>query len=175
MRRHLFDWHLHLAPFVCLSPFLLKCMRTSASFATAWVELCSSLPVFPSLSNKVLYLDCASLQHFNALHYAAQTPPCKHNDTVQTNNDNHIMKTSHTFWLLLSKLPDELTLSGIEEILVGKHLWVTGVSRSHLPRKQKSPSPGSSLWSASHCWTWVLTDLLLPIFAPVKTHNVFQV
>lgn len=137
-------------------------MRTSASFASGWVEPFSSLPVFPFLSSNMLYLLSPSPWHFNGLHYVTQTLLCKHNCTVQTNNDNHIMRASHTFWLLSSKLSNQLALSGFEET-VGKHLWVTTVSRSRLPRKQESawahvmPRPESSLRSALPRWRWVQT------------------
>lgn len=43
--------------FFFLSPFFLKCIRNSASFASAWVEPFSSLSVFPFLSSNILYPD----------------------------------------------------------------------------------------------------------------------
>ena len=147
-------------------------MRTSASFSSAWVEPFSSLLVLPFLSSNVLYPDRPP-QHFNALHYVTQALPCKHKGTVQTNNDKHIMKASHTFWLLSSKLSNQLALSGVEEILVGKHLWVTAVSGS--PQAHVTPQPGSSLQSALHCWMWVQTDLVLPFFPLLKHNRTFDV
>lgn len=131
----------------------------------------SPLPhcLFSHFCPAMCFTQSYSPQHFSALHCITQTLPCRYNGFAQTNNENHITRTSHTLWLLSAKLSNCLFRGlGYQWVNIYESQCFCKTAAWETGRCQ--PQPGRSLQRAVHCWRWVQTDLLSS-FPPLLKHS----